>query len=170
MSFLYAMHDYYAGQKVVAIFGALVALAYIVLGKAAFTRPRHPARAFGITTLVIAGGLMLPANVAYFFYVGPQWVRIDSILARSQSDFYASENAHLNKMMNGFHRSYRLDSAVALLGFLIVAWGLAKKSRKAIGIGLAIALCATTLLGGEVWSKQRALHYQAALLPARGAG
>jgi hypothetical protein len=72
-------------------------------------------------------------------------------------------------MMNGFHRSYRLDGTVAALGLLTAAVGFTRKSSKAISVGLAVTLCATTLLAGEIRSKHRALHYREALLAARAA-
>jgi hypothetical protein len=109
---------------------------------------------------------MLLVNVGYFVYIGPQSARVSSILTRSQSGFEDSESAHLNNMMNGFHRSYRLDSTAALLGVLTVAVGAGTKSSRVIGVGLAVTLCATTLFAGEVWSKHRALHYRDALATA----
>jgi hypothetical protein len=160
MSSFDAIHDYYAGQRIVAIAGALVALVYVLLASEAITRPAHFARAFGITALVIAGGFMLPVNVAYFFYVGPQSARIESMLSRNPVELHASEETHLDTMMRGFHRSYRLDGTVAMLGVLLAVFGFIVRNSKLAGIGLAISLCAMTLLAGEIWSKQRALNYR----------
>jgi hypothetical protein len=91
MTYLEAMRDYYSGQRYVGL---------------------------AITVFLIAGLFMLPANVIYFFYVAPQSARIESALARSPSEFDASESAHLNRMMNGFHRSYRF------VDFMVVGYGL----------------------------------------------
>lgn len=107
---------------------------------------------------------MLPANVGYFFYVGPQSARIEATLAKNPAEFLASEEVHLDKMMRGFQRSYRLDGAVALAGTLLATIGLLVRNNKYVGTGLAVALCAATLLAGEIWSKHRALQYREALL------
>jgi hypothetical protein len=167
MNYFDAMHDYYAGQKIVGLVGVLAALALVLLAWVAFRRPTQSERAFGIAAVLIAGGFMLPANVVYFFYVGPQSARIESMLRRSPAEFHASEEAHLDKMMRGFQHSYRLDATLALLGILGAAAGFIVRNNKYVGIGLALALCATTLLAGEIWSKQRALHYREVLLAAR---
>ena len=166
MTYPEAMRDYYSGQHYVAIAGALAAAFYLLIARFAYARKTNPHRSFAITVFLVAGLLMLPANVAYFFSIGPQTARIESTLTRSQSEFSASENAHLNRMMAGFRRDYTTDGSIALLGLLIATAGLAGRSKKAIGIGLALSLCATTLFAGEVWSKQRALHYRNNLLAA----
>jgi hypothetical protein len=160
MVFREIIRSYYSGQKTVAIVGALVALVLVLLAAAAFRQSGQPAHAFGITTLVIAGGFMLPANVAYFFYVGPQSERIESMLKRSPVEFRTSEATHLTKMLRGFHRSYRIDGLAATVGVALLLVGLFHGNNKMAGIGLAVSLCALTLLAGEVWSKQRALHYR----------
>jgi hypothetical protein len=80
--------------------------------------------------------------------------------------FRISEAEHIDNMMQGFRRSYWWDGAVALLGTLTAAVGVIVKNGRCVGIGLALALCASTLLAGEMWSRQRALHYQAALQAA----
>ncbi len=169
-----AMHDYYSGQQYFALAGALVAILYMLIARVAYLRRTYPALVCN-HRLSHGRSLYGAANLGYFFYHEPQAARIGSALTRSQSEFNASEGAHLNSMMNGFHRSYRLDSTVALLSLLTVAAGLPIpgnkiRSNKAIGAGLAIALCATKLLAGEVGSKHRALQYREALLSARGAG
>jgi len=157
------MHDYYAGQKIVGIVGAAVAAVLVAFAFAMFRHAAHPAHAFGVTTLIIAGGFMLPANVAYFFYVGPQSARIESTLKRSPTEFKSSEKAHLDKMLRGFRRSYTIDSVAAAIGLCLILAGHFSGNQRQIGIGLAVALCATTLLAGEVWSKHRAIHYRDAL-------
>ncbi len=169
MTFSEAMHEYYSGQRFVGLAGALVAIFYLIVARVTYIRAPQSARSFAITIFLIASCFMLPANVVYFFYVGPQSARIGSILARSHAEFDTIETAHLKKMMDGFHFSYRFDGAVALLGLLAAAVGFAAKNDKVIGAGLAVTLCATTLLVGEVWSKHRALHYREALSAARGA-
>jgi hypothetical protein len=113
MTYPGAMRDYYSGQRYVALVGALVAILYLVLAMLTYARKAHPARAFAITAFLIAGLLMLPVNVAYFAYIGPTSARASSTLAQSQSGFEDAEATHVNNMMNGFHRSYRLDSTVA---------------------------------------------------------
>lgn len=161
------MHAYYSGQRIVALAGALASIAYLLIAWAAFVRATYPARSFAITVFLLAGFFMLPANIAYFFYVGPQSTRIEATLTRNQDEFFLSEQAHLDKMMRGFQHSYRLDGTVALAGALAVVLGILFRNSKCVGIGLAIALCATTLLAGEIWSKHRAVHYRVALFAAR---
>ncbi len=129
-----------------------------------FSRATPVTRCFAITVFVLAGAFMLPANVGYFFYVGPQSARIEATLAKNPAEFLASEEVHLDKMMRGFQRSYRLDGAVALAGTLLATIGLLVRNNKYVGTGLAVALCAATLLAGEIWSKHRALQYREALL------
>lgn len=160
MTYLQAMHDYYSAQRYVGLAGALLAVLYFLIAVAAYRRKTLPARSFAITVLLIAGLLMLPATVVCFFFLGPHSAHIATTLAQSPSEFNAPETAHLNNMMNGFHRSYRLDGAVAMPGLLIAVAGFAAKSSKLIGVGRAVTLCATTLLAGEVWSKHRALRYR----------
>lgn len=118
-----ALRNYYLGQRIVAIAGAAVALSYLLLAWSVFGRAASPARAFAITVFLAAGLLMLPANVVYLFYVGPQSARIEATLKRDPVVFHASEEAHLDKMMRGFRQSYRLDSTVALAGLLLSAAG-----------------------------------------------
>lgn len=115
MTFSEAMREYYSGQRFVALAGALVAIFYLIAARVAYIRGAQSTRSFAIAIFLIAGGFMLPANVVYFFSIGPQSARIDSILTRSQAEFDTLETAHLSKMMDGFHFSYRFDSAVALL-------------------------------------------------------
>jgi hypothetical protein len=55
-----AMHNYFAGQRIVAITGALVPAAYLLIAWAAFIRATHPARSFAITVFALAGAFMLP--------------------------------------------------------------------------------------------------------------
>jgi multisubunit Na+/H+ antiporter MnhB subunit len=176
MTYLEAMRRYYQGQHSVALAGAAVAVLYLALAYAVYarnTRParqRQAARSFAVTVFVFAGLLMLPANVIYLFDLGPQSAKIQATLARSPSQFDALENAHLDSMMDGFRLSYTLDSAIAFFGLIAIAIGFASESRKAVGIGLGVILCATTLLAGEVWSKQRALRYRQQLHAAGGIG
>jgi hypothetical protein len=179
MKYHEAMRAYYAGQHYVALAGAFVAIVYLLFAWWAYprkTRPAasypvqpFPARSVAVTVFVFAGLLMLPVNVVYFFYVGPQSAKIEATLARNPSQFDASESAHLDRMMDGFRLSYTLESTAAFLGLIAIAVGFATENRKAVGIGLGIILCATTLLAGEVWSKQRALHYREALQAAGAA-
>ena len=163
MSLVEVMRDYYARQRIVAVAGALVAVVLLLLAWWVAARSAHP---FGITIFLIAGAFTLPANIGYFFYVGAQSARIRAVLAKDPAAFRISEAEHLDNMMQGFLRSYWVDGAVALLGTLTAAVGVIVKNGKWVGIGLALALCASTLLAGEIWSRQRALHYQAALQAA----
>lgn len=167
MHSLNVMHDYYVGQKLVGIVGGSVAALLVLIGVLAFRQTAHPAHAFGLTTLIIAGGFILPANVAYYFYVGPQTVRIESMLKRSPAEFRASEDKHLDKMFRGFTRSYTIDSLAIAFGLYLTVMGHLRQNPRQLGIGLAIALCASALLAGEVWSKQRATHYRDALHAVR---
>ncbi len=166
MNSLDAMHDYYSGQRTVTIAGAAIALAYLLPAWPVFRRAATAGCPFPVTVFLVAGLFMLPANIAYFFYVGPQSARIEATLKRDLAVFHTSEKAHLDKMMCGFQHSYRLDSTVVLAGFLLSVVGFFLRNNNCTGIGLALALCASTLLAGEVWSKQRALHYREALLTA----
>lgn len=170
MSYFNAVHDYYAGQQIVSIAGALVALVLVLLAWSGVRRSAHPAHAFGMTVLVIAGGFMLPANVAYFIYVGPQSARVESMLSRSTAEFHASEEAHLNTLMRGLEHSYAIDGTLAMLGIWLAVFGVFVRSDQLVGTGLAVSLCAITLLTGEVWSKSRAQHYRDALQIARDGG
>ena len=164
MASLDIMRDYYGGQKIVAIVGAAVATVLVLLALTTFQQVVHPAaHAFGVTTLIIAGGFMLPANVAYYFYVGPQSARIESMLKRSAAEFKASEEAHLDKMFRGFTRSYTIDGVGIAIGLYLFLAGHLSRNHRQAGIGVAVALCATMLLAGEVWSKYRATHYRDAL-------
>jgi hypothetical protein len=155
-----AVHDYYGGQRTVAIAGALAGLAWLLVARAAYTRK---ARAFAITLFLIAGGFMLPVNAVYFFYIGPQAAGVEAMLARDSAAFHASEEVHLDEMLRGFRRSYSIDGTLVLVGLLGGAAGFIARSKRWVGIGLALALCDTTLLAGEMWSRQRALQYQEAL-------
>ncbi len=78
MTFSEAMREYYSGQRFVALAGALVAISYLIVARVAYIRGVQPTRSFAITIFLVAGCFMLPANVVYFFYVGPQLARIDS--------------------------------------------------------------------------------------------
>ncbi len=167
MTYLQAMRDYYFGQRHVAIAGALAAAVYLLLAWSAYNPTAYPARSFAITVFLVAGLFMLPANLGYFFYLGPQTARVGATLAQGPLAFDTAERAHVDKMLKGFRRSYAINGALAALGLLIIALGFGSGRTRLVGTGLALALCGVTLLAGEIWSRQRALHYRQALLDAR---
>jgi hypothetical protein len=156
------------GQKIVAIAGAFVAFAYVLLARVAFPRLGHPARAFGITTLVIAGGFMLPANIAYFFYVGPQSAHIRRRSRKSgQVPSFRRSSSGCNDAWFPAqlrHRRHRGDAWCVNCG-IRPTYPKQQMGRSRVR---GFSLHGDTPCG-EIWSKHRAVHYQEVLLAARGA-